>query len=153
MLIKVFIFFNNNGIICLKGCDYMNNKYDYDFELAGRRIALARKFKGMTQEQVASQLKIGTNHLSGIECGSRGIAIGTLIELAKILNVSTDYILFGEDLKISPLSMKMQKILPQQKMYLEEMINNFIDCCLDEKCFPTQEIKTVKTKLVDDKTE
>lgn len=116
----------------------MNNKYKYDFILVGKRIAAARKLAGMTQDQVARRLKIGVNHLSQIERGVSGIAIGTLIELVKILNVSADYILFGEDLKNSPLNINVQEILPQQKLYLEEMINSFIACCLDEKCFPKQ---------------
>ncbi|MDO5398646.1 MAG: helix-turn-helix transcriptional regulator [bacterium] len=131
----------------------MNNKYRYDFALAGKRIATARKLAGMTQEQVARQLKVGVNHLSQIERGTGGIAIGTLIELAKILNISLDYIVFGEDFRSTPLNAKIHKILPQQKLYLEEMINNFIDCCLDKKCFPTQEINTVEKKIVDNKTE
>ena len=139
MRFKVFISMTISDIIYLKGCDWMNNKYKYDFVLAGKRIATARKLKGMTQEQVANRLKIGVNHLSGIERGSRGIAIGTLIELVKILDVSADYILFGENLKNSPLNVKTKEILPQQKIYLEEMINNFIDCCLDERCFPKRE--------------
>lgn len=124
----------------------MNNKYRYDFALAGKRIATARKLTGMTQEQVARRLKVGVNHLSQIERGTGGIAIGTLIELVKILNVSADYILFGEDLENTPLNIKIHGILPQQKLYLEEMINNFIDCCLDEKCFPIREDKNIDNK-------
>ena len=116
----------------------MNNKYKYDFTLVGRRIATARKLVGMTQDQVARHLKIGVNHLSEIERGVGGISIGTLIELVKILNVSADYILFGEDLENTPLNTMSQALSPYQKLYLEEMINSFIACCLDEKCFPKQ---------------
>lgn len=114
----------------------MNNKYKYDFILVGKRIAAARKLAGMTQDQVARRLKIGVNHLSEIERGVAGLSIGTLIELVKILNVSADYILFGENLKNSPLNILLPEILPQQKLYLEKVINDFIACCLDEKCFP-----------------
>ena len=136
MFIKVFIFVTDSGIIYLKGCDEVNNKYKYDFQVVGRRLAAARKQVGMTQEQVASKLQIGVNHLSGIERGSRGVAIGTLVELVKLLDVSADYILFGTEMEKSPLNTRIQKISPQQKMYLEEMMNDFIDCCLDERCFP-----------------
>ena len=117
----------------------MNSKYKYDFTLVGKRVATARKLKGMTQDQVARQLKIGVNHLSEIERGIAGIAIGTLMELVKILNVSADYILFGEDIQNTPLRANLQEISPYQQLYLEEMINNFIACCLDEKCFPKYE--------------
>lgn len=122
----------------VKGCEKMNNKYKYDFVLVGKRIATARRLAGMTQEQVARRLGVGVNHLSEIERGVGGIAIGTLMELVKILNVSADYILFGEDISSSPLSVRIQKILPHQKMYLEELINTFINCCLDEQCFLKQ---------------
>lgn len=71
-----------------------------------------------------------------IERGVAGLSIGTLIELVKILNILSDYILFGEDLNNSPLRIKAQAISPYQKLYFEEMINNFITCCLDERCFP-----------------
>lgn len=114
----------------------MNNKYKYDFTLAGKRIATARKLAGMTQDQVARRLKIGVNHLSEIERGVAGLSIGVLIELVKILKVSSDYILFGEDLENSPLKINAQTISPYQKLYLEEIINNFITCCSDERCFP-----------------
>lgn len=116
----------------------MNNKYKYDFTLVGKRIAEARKFSGMTQEQLAHRIGFGVKHISEIERGACGIAIGTLMELVTILNVSSDYILFGEEMQNSPLNAKLQKILPHQKRYLEEVIDTFINCCLDERCFPVK---------------
>lgn len=117
----------------------MSVKYKYDLTLLGKHIAKARKQSGMTQEQLASRLGIGVKHLSGIERGLSGIAVGTLAALVKILNVSSDYILFGEDADYSPIKSKLAKLQPYQRMYLEEMINVFVDCCLDEKCYSVKE--------------
>ena len=117
----------------------MNAKYKCDLTLMGKRIASARKLSGMTQEQLANKLGIGVKHLSEIERGLSGIAVGTLTTLVKTLNVSSDYILFGEDANYNPLNSKLEKLQPYQRMYLEEMIDVFIGCCLDEKCYNVKE--------------
>lgn len=122
----------------------MNNKYKYDFTLVGKRIAKARKMVGMTQEQLAHRIGFGVKHLSEVERGVSGIAIGTLMELVKILEVSSDYILFGENFTASPLNIKIQQMTPHQKSYLEEMMDTFIDCCLDKKCFPMHPAPDIK---------
>lgn len=135
----MFYYQGENAIMCTKGCGFMNTKYKYDFIFMGKRIASARKLNEMTQEKLAHRLGIGVKHLSEIERGVSGVAIGTLIELVKILNISSDYLLFGEDITNSPLNVKLQEISPYQKQYLEEMIDTFINCCMDERCFPKQE--------------
>lgn len=116
----------------------MNTKYKSDFTLIGKRIANARKLSGMTQEQLAHSIGFGVNHLSEIERGISGISVGKLMGLVKILNVSADYILFGKDTTDSPLNIRLKQILPAQKQYMEEMLNLFINCCLDKNCFAPQ---------------
>ena len=109
----------------------MNAKFKSDATLIGKRIAMARKSANLTQEKLANNVGIVTKHLSEIERGISGVAIGTLIEIAKCLNVSTDYILLGNESTNSPISKQMQKITPCQKQYLEEIIQTFIKCCLE----------------------
>ena len=132
---SVFDYTTNNSIIDVKGCDEMKNKYKYDFVLIGKRIATARKDSKMTQEQLAERVGVGVKHISEIERGAGGTAIGTFMKIIAVLNVSSDYILFGENIESSPLSTKFEKLLPRQKRYLEEIMDTFIECCLDNEVF------------------
>lgn len=64
-----------------------------DLESIGERIKKARKKLNMTQDELAKELHCKREVVSYYENGSREIKTGTLIELSKILGVSTDYLL------------------------------------------------------------
>ena len=49
----------------------------------------------MTQEDLAQELNIGYVHMNGIENGRKGCSIDLLLEIAEVLDVSTDYLLTG----------------------------------------------------------
>lgn len=131
----------------------MNAKYKCDLTLMGKRIASARKHLGLTQEQLSNKLGIGVKHLSEIERGLSGIAVGTLAALVKTLNISADYILFGEDATYNPLNEKLAKLQPYQRMYLNEMIDVFVGCCLDEKCYMIKELVSNSEGKSDNKSQ
>ena len=61
----------------------------------GGQIRIAREHAGLTQEKLAEQLDISTNHLSAIERGVYGISVDNLRKLCRLLDVSADYLLFG----------------------------------------------------------
>ena len=64
----------------------------------GNRIRLMREKKGMTQEQLA--LKVGYDSRSTICCietGSRGVPIDKIIEIAKCLDCTPEYLTFGKE--------------------------------------------------------
>lgn len=69
----------------------MNNQFDY--AALGQRIRKARKQQGLTQEQLAEACDLSTAHIGHIERGTRALSIESLITLANVLNVSTDYLL------------------------------------------------------------
>lgn len=117
----------------------MNLKHKYDLQLIGKRITSARQQAGITQEEAAHNTGISLKHYSEIERGISGISVGTLIVIVKYLNTSADYILLGAETEKSPLSNKLKQLVPQQKQYLEEMLDTFINCCLDRQCFPPQQ--------------
>ena len=56
-------------------------------KMLGKRIKYIRKQRGLTQEQLAEKVGIGTPNISYIECGKFAPAIDTLEKIAKILNV------------------------------------------------------------------
>ena len=66
----------------------------------GKRIARLRNDAGLTQSKLAEMIGIHEKNLSSIELGKYGVSMETLIALCEKLNVSADYILFGEKKEI-----------------------------------------------------
>ena len=62
-------------------------------EMIGERLIKAREDKGYTQDDVASALGVKRELVSFWEHGKRELKAGYLIEIAKFLDVSTDYLL------------------------------------------------------------
>jgi transcriptional regulator with XRE-family HTH domain len=66
---------------------------DFNYVAMGQRIKSARKKKKLTQEQLAELCDLSTAHIGHVERGSRALSIETLVKLALVLDVSTDYLL------------------------------------------------------------
>lgn len=62
----------------------------------GKRLQQARKALGITQEELAEQLRVDRNHVTRMERGIRVCSIDLLVEISVALEVSTDYLLTGE---------------------------------------------------------
>lgn len=73
-----------------KGQDMYFNQVEF-----GKRIKEERNRLQMTQEDLAQELNIGYVHMNGIENGRKGCSIDLLLEIAEVLDVSTDYLLTG----------------------------------------------------------
>ena len=68
----------------------------YDKKVVGERIKEARRRRKMTQSSLAEKLDYTTERqLQRIENGETSCSVDKLMEIAQILEVSTDYILFG----------------------------------------------------------
>ena len=63
----------------------------------GERIRQLRDNLGLSREAFAEMLNVSSVFLRSIECGQRGMSIDTLQKLCMLLNVSSDYILFGKE--------------------------------------------------------
>ena len=63
----------------------------------GERIKAARKKAGMTQKELADKLGIPYQGISQYERGIRNPKIDTLVKIADILDVSTDYLLCRDE--------------------------------------------------------
>ncbi len=111
----------------------MYTKKKCDFDIIGKRIKNVREAKGMTQEQLASRSGIVIKHLSNIECGQSGISLATLIEIAEVLDVSTDYLLLGKEPQHTMLSNAFKDLGARERYYLEQIISNYIHCFRDEQ--------------------
>ena len=64
--------------------------------ILGRRIAQTRREKHLTQEQVAEKMDVSLQTVSCIELGKKAIRPENLAKLCRALDVSADYLLFGE---------------------------------------------------------
>lgn len=68
-------------------------------ELTALREAIRneRKNKRITQEELAEMLEVSPTHVKHIESGHRKPSIEILFELAKILNISLDEVVFPKN--------------------------------------------------------
>jgi transcriptional regulator with XRE-family HTH domain len=63
----------------------------------GERIRLLRKELKLTQEELCATIGISKGFLSDVENGKRNISSANLLDIAKALRVSCDYLLVGEE--------------------------------------------------------
>ena len=100
----------------------------YDMILAGKRIQQARKAKGYTQEVLSEIIMMSSKNLSCLERGTTGLSLSTLVALSRVLEVSTDYILFGtknEDFDCT-VSALLRQCPPEKLCYIEDIIKLYI---------------------------
>lgn len=65
-----------------------------DYYAIGQRIRKFRKAHSLSQEALAEKVGISTTHMSHIETGNTKLSLTVLVNLASMLEVSTDDILF-----------------------------------------------------------
>jgi len=74
---------------------------DMNLKAIGRRIRLQREQMHLTREELAEKLEVSAKFCADMEYGMKGMSMTTLNNLSEILNLSTDYILKGNnDLRI-----------------------------------------------------
>lgn len=70
-----------------------SNEFNTDI---GQRIRNVRESLGKTREQIAEAAGISAQFLFYIETGRKSMSAKTIVNLARALNVSTDYLLLGD---------------------------------------------------------
>lgn len=61
------------------------------------RIRKERENLGYTREKFAELLDVSVSYLAELERGRTGISVKMLVKVCKVLGLSADYILFGEE--------------------------------------------------------
>ena len=94
----------------------------------GYKIKEIREAQKMTQEELAERADMTTQTISTAETGRKALRPHNIVKLCRTLEISADYLLFGE---ISggdtlPLSAKFSQLTPDQYHYLGDIINSFI---------------------------
>ncbi len=65
-----------------------------DYYAIGQRIRKIRKARGLSQEKLAEKVGISTTHMSHIETANTKMSLPTFAELASVLEVRTDELLY-----------------------------------------------------------
>lgn len=73
----------------------------------GQRIRKYRKASDLSQEQLAEQAGISVTHMSHIETGNTKLSLPVLVNIAEILSVQTDAIIY-ETPQINKTSIKQE---------------------------------------------
>ena len=92
-----------------------------DFYDLGLRLKELRKTKRMTQRQVATRLNMGISTISGYDNNTKTPSLEALVDLARLYNVSTDYLL-GVDNR--PM-LYLDSLTPRQAELIREMRDEF----------------------------
>ena len=100
-------------------------KEQFSHEL-GKRLSAVRRQRGMTQENVSEAANISIPYYSQIENGAKSISAFYLASIAKALNVSADYILFGKNTFSEDALFAFLQNLPIERT---ESIGDFLDFC------------------------
>ncbi len=100
-----------------------------DYYEIGQRIRRFRKAHDMSQETLAERVGISTTHMSHIETGNTKLSLSVLVQLATVLEVRTDDLLFDyTDTRITEMTNEIVEILegctPQQLRFMKDMIRS-----------------------------
>lgn len=94
----------------------------------GSRMKKQRELQGLTREQLAEKLDITPRFCYDLELGLKGMSVSTLSKLSETLNITSDYLLFGEDREEQGLAegISLLKSCPVQKRsYLNRIISEY----------------------------
>ena len=79
----------------------MNRKREnYDRIAVGERIKCKRVVLGLSQDELAERIDRATKYCSDIERGMCGMSVETMIAFSKALDMSLDYMIFGESTEL-----------------------------------------------------
>lgn len=92
----------------------------YDQREMGKRIAELRKEKGMTQEQFAERLNITVKSVHNYERGKSFCGPDILVEIAEMMETTTDWLLMGKMEEEEKMERKEKKEEDDKGLNFEE---------------------------------
>lgn len=114
----------------------MNRKREnYDRFAVGERIKNKRILLGMSQEELGEKIDRATKYCSDIERGMCGMSVETMISISKALDMTLDYMIFGElsDLEVARQEQSEMALIhaistcpEKQRMYAIRMLQLFL---------------------------
>ncbi len=109
-----------------------------DFKPIGKRIYNLRRERNITQEQLAELVNLSVTQVSKLENGKSRLSLDSLINIATVLEASTDEILFG-------------RIQAGADHRYDEVLDIFSDCDKTELRILIQTSRQIKEILRDEK--
>lgn len=95
----------------------------------GKRVRKTREHYKLTREQLAEMAKISPQFLVHIENGTKSMTSNTICNLARALNVTTDYLLLGlDDTDFNRLlaTEALASMLPEDKVLAERVLQSVL---------------------------
>lgn len=95
----------------------------------GSRIRQRREELGCTREQIAERANISVQFLFDIEKGKKSMTAMTIVNLAKALSVSIDFLLLGtakEERRGTEWEKLFSLLMPEQQKLAEEILQLFV---------------------------
>ena len=105
-----------------------------DYYAIGQRIRKIRKAQGFSQETLAEQAGISVTHMSHIETGNTKLSLPVLVDLAEILDVRTDDLLYDE-------------IFAERSSTIDEIVQILNTCTAQQLKIIKNILKTTKISL------
>ncbi len=87
----------------------------------GKRIRELRRIHRKSQEALASDLNVSSDHIKKIEMGIRACSIDLLVELSTYFDVSTDFLLTGKDYESIRAKKRLEAVLGELTDIVREM--------------------------------
>ena len=91
------------------------------------RIRRAREQMGYTREQFAEKLDVSVSYLAELERGKTGISVKMLTKVCRLLGLSADYVLFGNERSEDELLLeRIRRIDDTYMPMLNKIINEML---------------------------
>ena len=105
-----------------------------DYYAIGQRIRKIRQARGLSQEKLAEKVGISTTHMSHIETANTKMSLSTFTEIATVLEVRTDELLYDSRPEDRSVSIN----------YITELLD---DCTIQQIRIIEDIVKVVKESL------
>ncbi|MDD5016999.1 MAG: helix-turn-helix domain-containing protein [Eubacteriales bacterium] len=100
----------------------------------GKRVRNRREALGLTREQLAEQTELSVHFFAEIELGRKCMSARSLYKVAKALNLSADFILFGEEgeTKKTKLENMLSRLSKKDREHAEIILENYVMAVTDK---------------------
>ncbi|MGN0376398.1 MAG: helix-turn-helix domain-containing protein [Suilimivivens sp.] len=101
----------------------------------GERIKFLRESNGFTRENFAEKVDISSKFLYEIETGKKGFSAEILLQIARALSVSCDYILTGytdRDGNMEKVAAILASIEPKHMGKVKDILRLIQEICIDK---------------------
>ena len=113
-------------------------KKTYNRLAVGDRLRDKRTLLGLTQDEMAERIDRASKYYADIERGNCGMSIETMLALSGYLNMSLDYMIFGEateeekrnqEDKVLAIVEMLENCSERKRQYAMRMLKLFLIAC------------------------